>query len=256
MKSISALTFVLALNANALDVSIVSQEEQNDVIGSISKATGVSDFSILGKVNLGDNFYAIHKEGSLAFISGDGKAIISGEIINTDTMVSVNDKLSKVIAKEALSKLTSDDYISYKPEGEVLTHIWVFSDLNCPYCKSLHGDIGKYLSSGVEVRVIPFVRGISNKNSMNYKNTATVFSESDNAKRVKMYDSIINGKPVKSVAITSGGKKILDTAHGVGVDVGLRGTPLTITEGFNQISGYSYKILDQVKKEIKEKTAQ
>ncbi|MFW6277889.1 MAG: DsbC family protein [Halorhodospira sp.] len=69
---------------------------------------------------------------------------------------------------ERLAALPEEELVIYEPEeeGEAAHTVTVFTDVNCPYCQSLHEELDAYLEEGIRVRYAAFPLSEGSKETM------------------------------------------------------------------------------------------
>ncbi|HSM26899.1 MAG TPA: DsbC family protein, partial [Thioalkalivibrio sp.] len=103
----------------------------------------------------------------------------------------------------------------------------VFTDPNCPYCRRQHEEMLAYLDAGVKVRYFMFpVLGRDSPSVMN--NVWCSDSRTDAMDKAKA------GLPVAAADCATP----LDAHMSLGRELGINGTPATVTANGQQISGY------------------
>src|SRR5690606_21402114 len=85
--------------------------------------------------------------GDLFETIGDGNGLVNhGEQIRNQNRV------------DELAKIDESEMIIFEPDGERLATLTVFTDLDCPYCRRLHGEIEALNGMGIAVRYLAFPR--------------------------------------------------------------------------------------------------
>ena len=97
-------------------------------------------------------FHYVVKDGEVLFVRDDLSILISGNVVDLATNKSI---ASEVRARNPrrvdVSKLDLKDAIRF---GQGKKRLYVFSDPDCPYCRTLQGELDKL--QGVEVYLFPF----------------------------------------------------------------------------------------------------
>lgn len=97
-------------------------------------------------------FHYVVKDGEVLFVRDDMSVLISGNVIDLATNRSmVADIKARNPRRVDLSKLNVADAIHF---GQGSKRLYVFSDPDCPYCRTLQPEIDKL--HDVEVFVFPF----------------------------------------------------------------------------------------------------
>jgi thiol:disulfide interchange protein DsbC len=161
----------------------------------------------------------------LFYVSEDGKFLINGSITDRNTKEDLSEKRLSSIRLKALENIGLDKMIVFKPK--IQKHfIYVFTDIDCGYCRKLHSQIEDYLREGIEVRYLFFPR--AGKDSDSYHKAVTVWCAKD---RNAALTSAKKGEnlPQKSC------KNPIDEHMALAQDLGVRGTPMIVTDkGMNR----------------------
>jgi thiol:disulfide interchange protein DsbC len=105
-----------------------------------------------------DGWYMIQKGSVIAYVSQDGRYLLQGDLIDLDSQVNLSELSRSDARRELMSKLSDDQVILFSPE-EVKYSVTVFTDVDCTYCRRLHGQINEYLANGIEIRYLLYPRG-------------------------------------------------------------------------------------------------
>ncbi len=126
------------------------------------------------------------------------------------------------------SPFNESEMIVYR-SNQSKASIFVFTDIDCGYCRKLHKEIPSLIASGVEVNYLPFPRaGIGSKS---YKKFVSVYCSVDKQKALDLAKNGVNipdrkcENPVKKVYLAA--KK-----------TGIRGTPAIFTKNGKKLGGY------------------
>src|SRR5690349_3721331 len=84
--------------------------------------------------------YEVQMGGDIAYISGDGKFLIAGDMYEVGTRTNVTETGRQKVRVAALAKLDEREMIVFKPTTVKHT-ITVFTDVECGYCRKLHSEI-------------------------------------------------------------------------------------------------------------------
>ena len=99
------------------------------------------------------------------YVSKDGRYIVQGrmiDLVSKEDLTETSPRLAEARKKEAkervaaVNKLGEDKMIIFSPPGKADHTITVFTDIDCGYCRKLHGEIDGYLAEGIKVRYLFF----------------------------------------------------------------------------------------------------
>lgn len=177
--------------------------------------------------------YRVSFDGKgFVYANETGEFFIAGDLyqIENNRMVNVTEKQSNGPRAELLSKVSRDDMIIFSPEGEVKASVVVFTDVDCGYCRKLHGEVAKMNDLGIEIKYLAYPRaGIG---SPSYRKIASAWCADDRQDAITKLKSgidiptnVCEGNPVAD-------------QFNIGVQAGLSGTPAIILESGELIPGY------------------
>lgn len=177
-----------------------------------------------------DNIYIVNVEGMPPFFSDStGKYVMQGQIMQLGNGVPI-DIMSKHYsekARGALRKIAIDDMVVYPSIGEREAIIYVFTDVDCPYCAKLHEEIEETNKLGIEVRYLAWPRSQSS-----IPKTKSIWCSED--KKAAM-DKAIAGDTIESLDCDS---NVVEEQIELGRILGVNGTPGIFTESGVLIGGY------------------
>lgn len=161
------------------------------------------------------------------YISDDGEYIFTGDlwrvsskdIINITEINRAKHRLS--ILSPAIMKDLAVTF-SVPPGVEKVGFAWVFTDVDCPYCRAFHSNIGEYTSRGIEIRYLPFVRG--GRIGPSYANMQKVWCQSED--RTSALADALKGVSLPPLECNNELQKAFETA----VRAGVKGTPTILLE--------------------------
>jgi thiol:disulfide interchange protein DsbC len=104
--------------------------------------------------------YQARMGGGTVLVTADGEKMILGEIYNigANGIAKWEDPALVAERKKLLSSLDPKDAISFKPEGKSKAVVYVFTDVDCGYCRKLNQEMASYNKLGIEVRYLAFPR--------------------------------------------------------------------------------------------------
>ena len=177
-------------------------------------------------------YYTVNFKGlEPLFISKDGKYLISGDILEiTDTgLINKSEIRRNNLRKESLAQIDETEFISFKP-SETKHEVFVFTDVDCGYCRKFHSQIKEYLDLGIQVNYLAFPRTGTDSESFN-----------------KIVSAWCSSNPNKSITELKLGYKIEENIcdnnpvqehFNLGNSLGVSGTPSIITSEGRMIPGY------------------
>jgi thiol:disulfide interchange protein DsbC len=173
--------------------------------------------------------YEVTMGGLIAYVSADGKFLVSGNIYDLDTETNLTAERRNAARAKALAALRDDQMIIFSPENPKMT-VTVFTDVDCGYCRKFHSQIAEINKAGVRVRYLLFPR--TGPGTESWRKAESVWCAAD---RKDALTRAKRGEPVKSKDC---GDAALKAQYDMGGDLGVEGTPAIFTQSGEYIGGY------------------
>ncbi len=172
--------------------------------------------------------YEVVVGARLFYVSEDGKFLIHGSVMDLKTREDLSDRRLGTIRLKSLEKVGLENMIVFKPK--IQKHfIYVFTDIDCGYCRKLHSQVEDYLREGIEVRYLFFPR--AGKDSDSYHKAVTVWCAKD---RNAALTRAKNGENFTQKTC----KNPVDEHMALAQAFGANGTPMIVTDKGVVIPGY------------------
>lgn len=168
-------------------------------------------------------------DGSVIYVSQDGKYIISGTLLDVANRKNMTEVAGAVIRSQMLAEIPDDQKIIYATPGVPKHKVTVFTDVSCHYCQELHKQLKGYTDVGIQIEYVAFPRG--NTQSPVYGQMISVWCAKD---RKSALDAAYLGKPVPSVACESP----VAAQYALGDKIGIEGTPAIYAQNGIQLGGF------------------
>ena len=179
-----------------------------------------------------NGFFEVNFEGiEPLYVSSDGNYLISGDIylITKDGLVNKSEARRDYQRKTLIKGLNKSELITFEPR-QINHNIFVFTDVDCGYCRQFHNQIDEYLELGIRVNYLAYPR-------------AGIGSEPFN----KISSAWCNEDPNYSLTLLKQGQDIqtklcednpVEKHFNLGNTIGVQGTPSIITDEGKMIPGY------------------
>ena len=221
------VNFFLLISVLYMPVSMAENIEKKilSVLPPDSKIESIEESVIEGlyKVYFGDLQPLYVSSDGGYFIYGDLYQIDNGSVKNL-SLLDANGR-----RKEILNAISRNELIKFKAGSEKHS-IYVFTDVDCGYCKKFHSQIDEYNSIGISVNYAAFPR--SGIDGSTYQKMVSVWC-SDNKKDA--LSSIKKGSEIDSIFCTD---QPISRHYNLGQVLGVTGTPAIFMENGSQIKGY------------------
>jgi thiol:disulfide interchange protein DsbC len=173
--------------------------------------------------------YEVTMGGLIAYVSSDGKYLLSGNVYDLDTQVNLTASRRNSARAKALAATSESNMIVFGPANTKMT-ITVFTDIDCGFCRKFHSQIAEVNKAGVRVRYMFFPRtGPATESWTKAEQVWCAADRRDALTRAKKGDTV-KGKNCGDAAIQS--------QYELGSDLGVEGTPAIFTQQGDYIGGY------------------
>ena len=176
-----------------------------------------------------EGWYTIKKGMTVGYISGDGRYLLQGDLIDLSRGENLSEQSRAQTRKEIISTIPEENMIIFSPE-KIKYSISVFTDIDCTYCRRLHSQINEYLEQGIQIRYLLYPR--NGPKSASWLKSEQVWCADDQNKALTM------AKLDKDFQTQNCDASMVKTHYQMGRDIGFRGTPAIVLDNGQLVSGY------------------
>ena len=176
-----------------------------------------------------DGWYTVHKGSIVAYVSADGRYLLQGDMIDLDSQVNLSENVRTESRREVMSSISDDEVILFSP-AEVKHTVTVFTDVDCTYCRKLHGQMDEYLAAGIQIRYLLYPRNGPASRSWNTSEDVWCARDRGKALTAAKLDRSFETNKCDASAITR--------HYTLGQNIGLTGTPAIVFDDGTLLSGY------------------
>ncbi|MEY4760999.1 MAG: hypothetical protein RLZZ200_855 [Pseudomonadota bacterium] len=187
----------------------------------------------------------VHGAG-VSYISADGKYLFSGDLYRIGEggdFPNLTEERRKDLRVKLLAAVPESEMIVYAPKSPKYT-VSVFTDVDCPWCKRLHGQMAEYNKLGIRVRYLAWPRTAPKTPS--WVKSQNVWCTKD---RTEAFEKAVGGG---TVANASCADPVL-RHHDLGRKLGVQGTPGIVLPDGELVPGYVPP--DELLEHLREATA-
>ena len=169
------------------------------------------------------------RDGDIAYVSADGRYAISGDMVELGTDTNLTEQHRREIRERQLAAVPESDMLIFSPKDPKYT-VSVFTDVDCPYCRKLHSQIGEYNRLGIRVRYLLYPR--NGPNTPSWTKAEQVWCSSnrnDSLTKAKL------GQELKGKACTD---TPLARFWALGQKFNIQGTPAIVLADGEMLPGY------------------
>lgn len=188
-----------------------------------AKVTSVEPTGIPG-------LYEIGIGPTILYMTPDGKYVVRGDIIDLEAKRNVTEQRRLAARTGALKALGPESAIRFEADGGKTRHeIYVFTDIDCGYCRKMHKEIKQLNAAGITVNYLAFPRtGID---SESYDKAVSVWCAAD---RQTALTAAKNGLKLSSAKCKN---PVAEHFH-LGEAMSVRGTPTVFSADGEELGGY------------------
>lgn len=169
--------------------------------------------------------------GEVLYVDDSGEYLFAGDMYQTtpDGLLNLSAATRQEATRRKISAVPDEEAIIFEPDGEARATITVFTDVDCTYCRQLHGEREDLLSLGIRLRYLAYPRG--GENATSYEKMISVWC-SDNRHR-----TLTQAKNGQNLPIRECETPVL-AHYDLGNQLGIQGTPAIVFPDGRLIPGY------------------
>jgi len=222
---------VVQTNTATTAVSANSAKAEEAIRASLKNA--IPDAEITSVKPSVAGLYEIKAKGyGTAYMTADGRYMLQGEVIELDgaKLTNITEQGMAAHRKELLAAVDKKDMIIFPAaDGKTKGIAYVFTDVDCGYCRKIHEEVPVLSQMGIEVRYLAFPRaGYPSPTSQ--KMDSIWCAKDRNAAMTAMK----RNQPVAPATCQNPIKQ----QYELGQELGVRGTPAVFLEDGTQVGGY------------------
>lgn len=180
-----------------------------------------------------DGIYQTQFGSKFAYLTGNGRYVIIGDMIDLQTQVNLTEMSRRDSAKQQLESFAVEDLAVFPAGGETMAVLNVFTDTSCGYCQKLHQEVPELQKAGIEVRYFPFPRG--GARGPGYDELKKVWCGEDLGRSMDIGKGVVAGDLSDGDCEKAG---VVDQGYALGNKLGVSGTPALFTQAGHKIEGY------------------
>jgi thiol:disulfide interchange protein DsbC len=174
--------------------------------------------------------YEVTMGGLIAYVTPDGKYLVSGNVYDLDTEVNLTATRRNAARAKALAAVPESQMIVFSPPNPKMT-VTVFTDIDCGFCRKFHGQIADINKAGVRVRYLMYPR--TGPGTESWRKAESVWCSKDRR------DGLTRAKRGEDLKVKScPDASAIKTQYAMGEDLGVEGTPAIFTQGGDYIGGF------------------
>lgn len=214
----------------ALSTTAVLAEPADAIRSSLSKLNLPVAIKTISESPMAGVYQVQLESGRILYASGDGQFLIQGALydLSADQPRNLTTAAEAAGIGEVINALPKDQLVIFAPD-KPKTHVTIFTDADCGYCRLLHSEVDELNALGIEVRYAAFPRSGPDQASAKImesiwcaKDRQTAMTE---AKLGNKIETLTCDNPVKE-------------QFALGQQVGVQGTPAIFMANGVMVPGY------------------
>ncbi len=204
--------------------------------GQIEKAiTGINPMIQIDSVRAIENspfFEVTLKTGERIYTDATGSHFVAGDLyqVGEGSVKNLTDIGRRGDRQALLSELDESTLVVFPAKGDVKHRLLVFTDIDCGYCRRMHGEIEQLQENGIEVRYAAFPR--AGEGSESFAKYVSVYCAKDQNEMMTL------AKQGETPEVATCDNPIADQ-YRLGQKLGITGTPTLIFENGDMQPGYA-----------------
>ena len=173
--------------------------------------------------------YEVTMGGLIAYVSSDGKYLVSGNVYDLDSQVNLTASRRNAARAKALAAAPEDQMIVFAPASPKMT-VTVFTDIDCGFCRRFHSQIAEFNKAGVRVRYMMYPS--TGPDTESWSKAEQVWCAADRR------DALTRAKRGEALKGKACGDAAITAQYELGSDLGVEGTPAVFTQNGDYIGGF------------------
>ena len=235
MNFLVKLSLIIIVSSFSHGCSSNDNASNDETLSIKNKLTEMLPESIqLNSINSTDieGYYEVNFEGvEPLYVTSDGNYLISGDIylITKEGLVNKSEARRDFQRKALIEGLDNNQFIIFEPE-EAKHNVFVFTDVDCGYCRQFHREIDDYLALGIQVNYLAFPRTGLDSESFNKITSAWCSKDPNQALTLLKLGDHVEQNICKENPV--------EKHFRLGGNFGVSGTPSIITSEGKMVPGY------------------
>ena len=173
------------------------------------------------------------ESGPLLYVHQSADYMFSGTLfeLSGGQIKNLTEARANMARKALMKDVKASKTIAYlpKPPMKAKAHIYIFTDIDCGYCRKLHAEVPELTEAGIAVHYLGFPR--AGLNSGSYKKLATAWCSKNQNKAM---DQLKSGQTLSTIDC----QNPIAEQYELGAKMGVNGTPAILLEDGTLIPGY------------------
>lgn len=171
----------------------------------------------------------LRTNAGIVYVTEDGRYLFGGPLYDLRKRKNLTASYQSEQRADALAAVPESEMIIFEPKGEAKYTLTTFTDIDCGFCRRLHGEMTELNDLGIRVRYLLFPR--AGLGSDSHRKAVAVYCSKDQ----------LDAMTIAKAGDDPGHAKCANPVEAhlkLGRELGLRGTPFSVTESGEAINGY------------------
>ena len=173
--------------------------------------------------------WELTRGADIVYVTADGKYAFTGDLVELASNNNLTEQHRRELRVKAISNFPESEMLIFGPKDPKYT-VTVFTDVDCPYCRKLHGQIAAYNRLGIRVRYVLYPRTGPNTESWTKAEQVWCSGDRNTALTRAKLGEALNTKPCADNPVAR--------SYALGQEFALEGTPAIITPSGELLPGY------------------
>ncbi len=220
-------------SAKDVDLPGVSEAQKSTILSKLELARPDLTFTDVRPTADPALFEVEYNDGPVVYVTASGNFFLVGDLFtfSAGRIVNVTEEAKSTQRAKLITELNPEDMISFGPSAdEAKAELYVFTDIDCGYCRKLHNEMEELNAFGVRVNYLAYPRaGLGSDVALRMQSAWCSSNPQEALTKLKQGGSI-----PQSVCDS----KAVSEQFLLGQKVGVTGTPALVTSDGALIPGY------------------
>lgn len=227
MKTLLGSILATALLAATGSAGAVDAEVAKTITSAIQSLVPAAQIDSIDESPV-PGLYLVVASGQVVYVSADGKYLLQGSMFDLTSRRDLTSARMDGVRHDAVARLSPDQQIRFAPENPKY-HVTVFTDIDCGYCRKLHGEMEELNKAGIAVDYLFYPR--SGIGTPSFDKAVSVWCADD--QQAAMTAAKAGRDPAPAVCDNP-----VASDYQLGQRLGVTGTPTVIADDGSVIGGY------------------
>lgn len=167
-------------------------------------------------------------DATVVYASEDGRYLLQGKLFDLETRTDLTEEAMSGVRRDLMKNVDDKQLISFTPESPIYD-VYVFTDIDCGYCRRLHGQIKEYNELGIAVHYLFFPR--AGFGSHSFDKAVSVWCADD--QRQAFTSAKLGEEPAAEKCDNP-----INDQYELGQKIGMTGTPAIVLGDGSMVRGY------------------